>query len=74
MPFFCEPGVDAIIDVGSPVADGDGGVIARREMRYEEFVLEKMGTWVEFQDPMEEAEITSAVSHVSSAGSSVVVF
>ena len=72
MPFFCEPGVDAIIDVGAPAADGTGSV--RREMRYEEFVLEKMGTWVEFQDPMEEAEITSAVSHVSSTGSSVAVF
>lgn len=75
VPFFCEPGVDAIINAAPGAAAavaGDGAPF--REMRYEEFVLEKMGTWVEFQDAMEEAEIMSAVSHVSSTGSSVVVF
>lgn len=55
MPFFCEPGVEAMV--------GERG----KEMRYEEFVLDKMGTWVEFQDPMEEAESMSAVSAVSSS-------
>lgn len=67
VPFFFEPGVEAMV--------GEKG----REVRYEEFVLEKMGTWVEFQDPMEEAESMSAHSTMSthstiSAGSSVVVF
>ena len=42
MPFFCEPGVDAMV--------GEQG----REVRYEEFVLGKMGTWVEFQDVKDE--------------------
>ena len=36
VPFFCEPGVDAVI--------GDEGE------RYGDFVLGKMGGWVEFQD------------------------
>lgn len=40
VPFFCEPGVDAM--VGKPGAP----------LRYEDFVLGKMGTWVEFQDPV----------------------
>jgi isopenicillin N synthase-like dioxygenase len=53
VPFFCEPGVEAMV--------GEKG----REVRYEEFVLNKMGTWVEFQDPMEEAESMSAHSVVS---------
>lgn len=53
VPFFFEPGVDAMV--------GEKG----REMRYEEFVLEKMGTWVEFQDPMEEAESMSIQSGIS---------
>ena len=35
VPFFCEPGVDAVV--------GEG------EERYGEFVLGKMGGWVEFQ-------------------------
>lgn len=39
VPFFFEPGVDALVP-----ADG-GGVC-----RYEDFVLGKMGSWVEFQD------------------------
>jgi isopenicillin N synthase-like dioxygenase len=52
VPFFCEPGVDAMV--------GEKG----REVRYEEFVLEKMGTWVEFQDPMEEAETVSVQSSI----------
>ena len=43
--------------------DGEKG----KEMRYEEFVLGKMGTWVEFQDAMEEEEAMSAVSAVSSS-------
>ena len=55
MPFFCEPGVEAMV--------GEQG----KEMRYEEFVLGKMGTWVEFQDAMEEEEGMSAVSAVSSS-------
>lgn len=38
VPFFCEPGVDAMV--------GEEG----KEMRYEEFVLRKMSMWVEFQD------------------------
>ncbi|KAJ4145598.1 hypothetical protein LMH87_004444 [Akanthomyces muscarius] len=50
VPFFSEPGVDAMV--------GERG----KEVRYEEFVLDKMGTWVEFQDEMEEMEIMSAVS------------
>lgn len=50
VPFFSEPGVDAMV--------GERG----KEVRYEEFVLDKMGTWVEFQDEMEEAECMSAVS------------
>lgn len=50
VPFFSEPGVDAMV--------GECG----KEVRYEEFVLDKMGTWVEFQDEMEEMEIMSAVS------------
>ncbi|OAA70562.1 2OG-Fe(II) oxygenase [Cordyceps fumosorosea ARSEF 2679] len=50
MPFFSEPGVDAMV--------GERG----REVRYEEFVLNKMGTWVEFQDEMEKTEIMSTVS------------
>ncbi|KAJ2970751.1 hypothetical protein NQ176_g8038 [Zarea fungicola] len=49
VPFFSEPGVEAMV--------GERG----KEVRYEEFVLEKMGTWVEFQDDMEEAEIMSAM-------------
>lgn len=53
VPFFCEPGVEAMV--------GEKG----REVRYEEFVLDKMGTWVEFQDAMEEAESMSAHSAVS---------
>lgn len=53
VPFFSEPGVEAMV--------GESG----KEVRYEEFVLEKMGTWVEFQDDMEEAEIMSAVSTTS---------
>lgn len=53
VPFFCEPGVDAMV--------GERG----REVRYEEFVLDKMGTWVEFQDPMEEEEIMSHHSSLS---------
>ncbi|KAK5996753.1 putative 2-oxoglutarate-dependent dioxygenase DIN11 [Cladobotryum mycophilum] len=53
VPFFCEPGVDAMV--------GERG----HEVRYEEFVLDKMGTWVEFQDPMEEEEIMSTHSNVS---------
>lgn len=73
MPFFCEPGADAIVE-GPPVTEKEGGVVKKREMRYEEFVLEKMGTWVEFQDPMEEAEVVSAVSVASSTGSSVAVY
>ena len=72
VPFFCEPGVDAVIDT-APVTAVDGSVTSR-DKRYEEFVLEKMGTWVEFQDAMEEAEIVSAVSVVSSTGSSVAVY
>ena len=35
VPFFCEPGVDAVV--------GDEGE------RYGDFVLGKMGGWVEFQ-------------------------
>ena len=54
MPFFCEPGVNAMV--------GEKG----KEVRYEEFVLDKMGTWVEFQDPMEEEEMMSQYSAVSS--------
>lgn len=50
VPFFSEPGVDAMV--------GERG----KEVRYEEFVLDKMGTWVEFQDEMEDMEIMSAVS------------
>ncbi len=50
VPFFSEPGVDAMVG-----ARGE-------EVRYEEFVLDKMGAWVEFQDEMEEMEIRSAVS------------
>lgn len=50
VPFFSEPGVDAMV--------GERG----KEVRYEELVLDKMGTWVEFQDEMEEMEIMSAVS------------
>jgi hypothetical protein len=38
VPFFCEPGVDAMV--------GEQG----KEVRYGEFVLGKMDTWVEFQD------------------------
>jgi isopenicillin N synthase-like dioxygenase len=38
VPFFCEPGVDAMV--------GEQG----KEVRYGEFVLGKMGTWLEFQD------------------------
>ncbi|MBP0583540.1 hypothetical protein J8I29_29785, partial [Labrys sp. LIt4] len=53
VPFFCEPGVEAMV--------GEKG----REVRSEEFVRNKMGTWVEFQDPMEEAESMSAHSVVS---------
>ena len=56
MPFFCEPGVDAMV--------GE----KRKEVRYEEFVLEKMGTWVEFQDEMEEEERVS-MSSFKSGGS-----
>lgn len=76
VPFFCEPGVDAVIDTVPVTTRGaDGSVVTgSREKRYEEFVLEKMGTWVEFQDAMEEAEIVSAVSVVSSTGSSVAVY
>ncbi|EIW75300.1 Clavaminate synthase-like protein [Coniophora puteana RWD-64-598 SS2] len=45
VPFFCEPGVDAVV----PSPDG--------VVRYEEFVLGKMKTWVEFQDlPDDNAE------------------
>ena len=44
VPFFCEPGIEALI--------GERG----KEVRYEEFVLQKMGTWVEFQDPVEDAD------------------
>lgn len=40
VPFFCEPGVDARVPAG------ENGKMCR----YEEFVLGKMGTWVEFQD------------------------
>jgi isopenicillin N synthase-like dioxygenase len=57
VPFFCEPGVDAMV--------GEKG----KEVRYEEFVLDKMGTWVEFQDPMEEAECMSAYSNMSTDSS-----
>lgn len=57
VPFFCEPGVDAMV--------GEKG----KEVRYEEFVLDKMGTWVEFQDPMEEAECLSAYSNMSTDSS-----
>ena len=53
VPFFCEPGVEAMV--------GERG----KEVRYEEFVLEKMGMWVEFQDAMEEEERTSLASNVS---------
>ena len=42
VPFFCEPGVDELV--------GEEG----REVRYEEWVLGKMGTWVEFRDVEEE--------------------
>jgi isopenicillin N synthase-like dioxygenase len=45
VPFFCEPGVDAM--VGRP-----GAVV-----RYEEFVLSKMGMWIEFQDPVEQEDM-----------------
>ena len=61
VPFFCEPGVDAMV--------GEKG----REVRYEEFVLDKMGTWVEFQDAMEEEEVMSGTSAVS-AGSHVAAY
>jgi isopenicillin N synthase-like dioxygenase len=75
VPFFCEPGVDAVIDTVPVTSAADGSVTTTtRDKRYEEFVLEKMGTWVEFQDAMEEAEIVSAVSVVSSTGSSVAVY
>ena len=40
VPFFCEPGVDAMV----PDEHGE------RLVRYEDFVLGKMGGWVEFQD------------------------
>lgn len=61
LPFFCEPGINALV--------GERG----KEVRYEEFVLDKMGTWVEFQDPMEEAECMSNHS-VASVASGLVVF
>ncbi|KAL9112016.1 MAG: hypothetical protein Q9227_003636 [Pyrenula ochraceoflavens] len=53
VPFFCEPGVNAMI--------GEKG----KEVRYEEFVLGKMGTWVEFQDLTED---TGQASEQSSLG------
>ena len=56
VPFFCEPGINAMV--------GKKG----QEVRYEEFVLDKMGTWVEFQDSMEEMESMSVNSAVSSTG------
>ena len=55
MPFFCEPGVDAIV--------GEEG----NEVRYEEFLLEKMGAWVEFQDAMVKEEGASMSSITSAA-------
>lgn len=60
VPFFCEPGVNAMV--------GEPG----KQVRYEEFVLDKMGTWVEFQDEMEEAECMSVQSTVSTG--SIVAF
>jgi len=45
VPFFCEPGVDAMV--------GEAG----KEVRYEDFVLGKMGMWIEFQDPVPEDEV-----------------
>ena len=40
VPFFFEPGVDAVV----------GRDAAGKEVRYEDFVLGKMKTWIEFQD------------------------
>lgn len=62
VPFFCEPGINAMV--------GEKG----NEVRYEEFVLDKMGTWVEFQDDMEEYESVSNVSVHSVGTESVAAY
>lgn len=56
VPFFCEPGVDAMV--------GEEG----KEVSYQEFVLSKMGTWVEFQDVMEPEATQPAVGHTVAVG------
>lgn len=58
--FFCEPGVDALV--------GDRG----REVRYEEFLLREMGKWVEFQGPIDESEVRSAVFDLLNARKQII--
>ena len=48
VPFFCEPGIDAVVP--NPTVDGTD---APTEVRYEDYVLGKMGMWVEFQEAEE---------------------
>ena len=46
VPFFFEPGVDAVV----------GRDAAGKEVKYEDFVLGKMKTWIEFQDVERDGE------------------
>lgn len=61
VPFFCKPGVNALV-----LAKGQA-------VRYEEFVMDKMRTWVEFPGEMEEVEMLSTHS-VTGVASNLLVY